>query len=255
MQDSNLNCKQLEDALDAYHDLELDGEQAQSVEAHLAGCATCSARLADIERVVLQIKSLPEVNLTRDLSAVIEAKILSQAGKVSECSEESLVKSDPGESNLVALITPAQSATVKKKSKPHLYWLASAAAVLALCFSFGQFKPLAAPLQEARTAQREAILVADNQLPAVKAGKIEAVQTSSSKKVKPVLLVKKRTTTVTEKMLAETGKSSSGQFIQDRNRNHVNDKDELVAFYEYDTDNASDIGISTNEDGLYAIKL
>lgn len=167
MQDSNLNCQQLEDALDAYYDLELDGEQAEAVEAHLSVCAACTARLVDIENVVTQIKSLPDVALSRDLSSVIEAKILSD--------------------NVIAL-------SPKAKSKTHLYWLASAASVLALCFSLGQFKPLAAPIQE-------------NSAPRA-------------------------------------------------NQNHGNDKDELVAYYEYEnTDNGSDLGINTNEDGLYAIKL
>lgn len=246
MQDSNLDCQQLEDTLDAYFDLELDAVQAEVVELHLAGCASCTARLADIEKVVTQIKSLPDVPMSRDLSSAIEAKILSQGTQVRESSADSVVTFAP-----------------KSKSKTHLYWMASAAAVLALCFSATQFKPQVATNKV--SPQADAGVVADNQLPVVKgsspepkasmSSKIEApTKIAASEKVKAPIVAKKIDSSFAkEKMLPEFGKVGHNHDII---QNHVSDKESVIAFYEYEnTDNASDLGISTNEDGLYAIKL
>jgi ABC-type enterochelin transport system substrate-binding protein len=58
--------------------------------------------------------------------------------------------------------------------------------------------------------------------------------------------------TATEKMLANNKQGDRDT----NNKNNVNDSEEIVAVYDYETiDNASDFGINTNEDGLYAIKL
>lgn len=278
----NLNCKQMEEALDAYFDLELSPEEAEAVELHLADCTACNAKLADIEMVVSQLKSLPAVDWSGDLSDAIEARILAQSQAAS--SEAANPQDSPNASNVVALNSrssarPNSRAGGIKTS----YILASAASILALFFAFSQFSSAptavnkvaqlpakvvpaikqAAPVKEvehnvAPDNGRELANANDNtnENTIVPSKPIKDTSTNSASKVavKPDSSVapkhlKEETTAA--KMLA-----SNKQGDRDTNKNNVNDSEEIVAVYDYETiDSASDFGINTNEDGLYAIKL
>ncbi len=274
----NLNCKQMEEALDAYYDLELSPDEAEAVELHLADCTACNAKLADIEMVVSQLKSLPAVEWSGDLSDAIEARILAQSHAASEATANAKASSEakPETRNVVALNSRSNAPAGGIKTS---YILASAASILALLFAFSQFSSaptavnkvaqlpakvvpaikVAAPVKEveqnaAPDHGRE--LANANEITNVPGQAIKDTATNSSAKVavKPdspaaPKLVKEETTT--EKMLA-----NNKQGDHDTNRNNVNDSEEIVAVYDYETiDSASDFGINTNEDGLYAIKL
>jgi hypothetical protein len=63
------NCKSLYLLLDAYHDEELDSVERSQVEAHLSDCNDCQSKLSDIERVVSSLKNLPQMQMARDLNA------------------------------------------------------------------------------------------------------------------------------------------------------------------------------------------
>lgn len=285
----NLNCKQMEEALDAYYDLELSPEEAEAVELHLADCTSCSAKLADIELVVSQLKSLPAVEWSGDLSDAIEARILAQSQATSgetasaKASADASSKAKPEASNVVAL-NSGSNARVKSPAGGIKtgYILASAASILALFFAFSQFS---APTAVNKVAQlpakvvpaiKEAAPVKEvehnaapdngrelananentNEITSVPSKAIKGTSTNSSSQVavkadtsSAPKLVKDETTT--EKMLA-----NNKQGDHDTNKNNVNDSEEIVAVYDYETiDSASDFGINTNEDGLYAIKL
>ena len=278
----NLNCKQMEEALDAYFDLELSPEEAEAVELHLADCTACNAKLADIEMVVSQLKSLPAVDWSGDLSDAIEARILAQSQAAS--SEAANPQDSPNASNVVALNSrssarPNSRAGGIKTS----YILASAASILALFFAFSQFSSAptavnkvaqlpakvvpaikqAAPVKEvehnvAPDNGRELANANDNtnENTIVPSKPIKDTSTNSASKVavKPdssVAPKRLKEETSTAKMLA-----SNKQGDRDTNKNNVNDSEEIVAVYDYETiDSASDFGINTNEDGLYAIKL
>jgi len=244
MQDPNLKCQQLEDALDAYYDLELSAEEAEAVERHLADCAACTARLAEIDSVVMQVKSVPEVQLSRDLSGDIEAKILALQNKAVEIAPPN---------NVVPFAPP---------SKKKYYWLASAAAVFALCLGLTQLKPTP---DSATLLTHSKVTPADEQVTdhvrdhAYQKPVLPDHVVATKPVVAPALAIKPHQipTTATTQMLAASGNSGGTKdHKQDINQNQINDSEELVALYDYDnTDNASDLGISTNEDGLYAIKL
>ncbi len=63
-----------ETALHEYLDRALDPAAHAGVEAHLAGCSTCTARLAELQALFTALEALPDVPLQRDLSlAVVEA--------------------------------------------------------------------------------------------------------------------------------------------------------------------------------------
>lgn len=280
----------MEEALDAYYDLELSPEEAEAVELHLADCTSCNAKLADIEMVVSQLKSLPAVEWSGDLSDAIEARILAQSHAASEATANATAnpkassEAKPETSNVVAL----NSRSSVRSNAPAGgiktgYILASAASILALFFAFSQFS--SAPTAVNKVAQlpakvapaiKEAAPVKevehnaapDNGRELANANEstsentnvpgkaIKDTSTNSSSKVAVIpdtsaapKLVKEETTT--EKMLA-----SNKQGDRDTNKNNVNDSEEIVAVYDYETiDSASDFGINTNEDGLYAIKL
>jgi hypothetical protein len=278
----NLNCKQMEEALDAYYDLELSPEEAEAVELHLADCTACSSKLADIEMVVSQLKSLPAVEWSGDLSDAIEARILAQSHAAS--GETANPKANPEANNVVALNSRSSSRPNSRAGGIKTgYILASAASILALFFAFSRFS--SAPTAVNKVAQLPAKVVPsikeaapvkevehnaapDNGRELAKANEntnentnvpskaIKDTSTNSSFKVavKPDTSVAPKhlkEETTTEKMLANNKPGD-----RDTNKNNVNDSEEIVAVYDYETiDSASDFGINTNEDGLYAIKL
>jgi len=282
----NLNCKQMEEALDAYYDLELSPEEAEAVELHLADCTACNAKLADIEMVVSQLKSLPAVEWSGDLSDAIEARILaqSQAASGATANAKASPEANPETSNVVALNSRSSARPNSRAGGIKTgYILASAASILALFFAFSQFS--SAPTAVNKVAQlpakvvpaiKEAAPVKEvehnaapdngrelantneitNEIANVPGKAIKDTSTNSASKVavKPdssVAPKRLKEETSTAKMLA-----SNKQGDRDTNKNNVNDSEEIVAVYDYETiDNASDFGINTNEDGLYAIKL
>lgn len=75
MADLTINCTNVEPFLDAYHDGELRSEQRASVEKHISSCEACSKKLADIQLVVTALKSLPRRSAPRDFSENIDAII------------------------------------------------------------------------------------------------------------------------------------------------------------------------------------
>ncbi len=271
MQDSNSKCQQLEEALDAYYDLELSAEEAEVVERHLADCEACTARLAEIDSVVMQVKTIPEVTLSRDLSGDIEAKILAAQAKSGELTPAP-ASSVTASSNVVPF-TPVAS------SKKKYYLVASAAAVIALSFALAQLKPAPSTVASITKPNSTGVVSAQKSEPASGQTAPTIAQTVTQTPVQPPLMQSRLTqarltqtdvstkanlnsastpaNTHTAQMLAATGKSGGvNKHEHDINQNQVNDSEELVALYDYEnTDNALDLGFSTNEDGLYAIKL
>lgn len=270
---SNLNCQQMEEELSAYYDLELSAEEAEAVELHLADCDACATKLAEIDGLVSKLKSLPAVEWSGDLSDAIEARILARA-----------VPAEANSSNVVSINSAVNSSNASESStsvsqfKPR-YVLAVAASILALFFAYTQFsssipaaKVAQAPVLDSKPvlkvtsgqAEQNVTVVeiastpeklvtsgsAVSQLPAVTSHSTPRALKVTAKPSLPELKPAKEVT-MTKKMLAN---SDLGK--RDHNNNNVNDSEEIVAVYDYDTvDSASDFGISTNEDGLYAIKL
>ncbi|MDZ4837814.1 MAG: zf-HC2 domain-containing protein [Candidatus Melainabacteria bacterium] len=79
------NCKNVRELLSSYRDAELDSNERPMVEAHLEGCADCREELAAVEAVVQSLKRLPAATLSKDFSLDIESLIKkSEAQKASE---------------------------------------------------------------------------------------------------------------------------------------------------------------------------
>lgn len=261
-----LNCNQCLEMLDAFHDMELTSAEAKQVEEHLAGCGACREELNQIERMVERLKSLPPIEMQRDLSDVIESKILAaRTGQVKESCELPV----PGAATPVSRASGNQN---ERKVVPlrWLYLAASAAAVLAIFAvvqqgTIGGKGPVvgassssssssgAGPLtangdNAARNAKGSAGL---SPAPSPGAGQTTvAVKPQVEPDARPV---SNRSVAVERKILANAGNKAMAK--ADLDGDHVSDGDEVVALFGEQSTGGSETGLSTNEDGLYAIKL
>jgi hypothetical protein len=80
MESTNPICKQINELLDAFHDGELRGDEQTMVERHLKQCENCTARIADIDRVAVMLKNAP-VPAREGLSARLDS-VIDQQTKV-----------------------------------------------------------------------------------------------------------------------------------------------------------------------------
>ncbi len=62
------DCSQVELELDAFYDGELSPAVRRLVEQHLAACPECQSRLEEIQNLVTCLSSLPQVQPTKDLA-------------------------------------------------------------------------------------------------------------------------------------------------------------------------------------------
>ncbi len=247
--------------MSAYHDAELDSSERSAVEAHLEGCADCREELAAVESVVKSLKTMPPVTLSKDFSLDIESLIKRSEADTAKQSEVVTAKQPaPVASNVVSI----------SKKKPIL-WLAAAAVVamlmVATYFSTtGGGTPVVAnrdgtaPLVKdeqqvaPEIATQEKPLVADSDVtpsdvtPAVPdqsiASKPPVAANPPAKEVThspaPVVAVKKNSPRPTVVHVDDLA-----------------DNQALLAFSELNEegDLYDNSGISTDEDGLYAIKM
>lgn len=61
------SCGDMLELLDAYHDSELNKDETELLESHLAGCESCLHELDRIRTIVAELKALPKVEPVRDL--------------------------------------------------------------------------------------------------------------------------------------------------------------------------------------------
>jgi len=73
MNEPDHNCAEIEPLLDAYHDGELSPAERRVVERHLTLCSLCQARLLEIGRLVASLKGLAEVAPGRDIAEDFDA--------------------------------------------------------------------------------------------------------------------------------------------------------------------------------------
>jgi anti-sigma factor RsiW len=75
------NCAEFEPLLDAFFDGELDSAERQAVSAHAEACEKCTRTLADIGRIAVSLKAFPAFSLHRDVAEEFDS-ILAERKKV-----------------------------------------------------------------------------------------------------------------------------------------------------------------------------
>lgn len=81
MESIEFTCKQIEESLDAFHDGELPAEERAPVQAHLQSCPSCVSKLGEINRVVHALKTMPRVTLSPEASVDLD-KLLERQTKI-----------------------------------------------------------------------------------------------------------------------------------------------------------------------------
>lgn len=81
MQSTNPICKQIEESLDAFHDGELEATERASVEQHLNQCQHCVEKLAEIDRLVHTLKTMPRLVASSEFSSKLD-NLIDQQTKV-----------------------------------------------------------------------------------------------------------------------------------------------------------------------------
>ncbi len=286
MTDVSHNCEQIIPLLDSYHDGESSPDEKVTIESHLAECPVCRQRLSSIGSLVATLKMLPEMSTTVDFADRVEQLILSRensgaintAGGVNKAGSLSNSNSDENGFSAGKVVRFGRAA-----------WAAAAAAVLVLSLLVTQFflHHPALDVASNNTAGTDTRLNSNDKAVTASAensqasprkeqsGSDESGKTESAKAEKNKV---NEQTIPASKMagrrirVADAGASqrqgAGSALSADRNRDALaaaignssvegdNQKQSLVAFSEPESSNiAEEIGITTDEDGLYAIKL
>lgn len=263
-------CGQIVPSLDAYHDNELKDDERKSVEEHLSNCQACSERLSGIKQVVAAVQSMPKASMKRDMTNELD-DILTRSSNVVWFKRPMVAGSIAAAAAIAALalapmllpgIAPANVANKPLEVAP---------------ISPAKNDQTQSPIVETATNKPEGSS-SDNQEKQIanNATKQPEAQNSSSKDKKvetqsPVIAQKPKTTTIVENNASATASSeviakkdttqpptpqASNTNTTDTSKNAANcDEGKVIAYFGDIDQNAMDVGISTDEDGLYAIKL
>lgn len=252
MQEPNLDkCQSVFELLDAYLDTELSTEETAAVEAHLAECGDCSERLRQLKSLVEKLNQLPEVPMPRDLSSAIEAKITAL----------SAVK------NTKIVELPSTKYVVPFAVK---FAALSAVAAAVLFFVVGNLShtgksaldnpPVEASKPQSALRSPANLKQAPEVSPVTLAVKPEAQEAAIAVRAPEAASNKTAAGEVPAEEVAllpvNSGAEKHNLGKEGKHSLESASGGDLIAEYsELSSDGSEDYGISTNEDGLYAIKL
>jgi len=270
---TNHLCK-IRELLDAYHDGEVTAAEREQIERHLNVCDACKQALTQIRSLSSLLRCLPQPHLEKDFAEQIEQAISAQPSNVLECAaiqelldayydgelpeaehdqvashisgcldcDRSLGEISKVVDSLKQLPPPQMKIDVAAdfdkilaaKDKPVIFsrvWAFSIAAACALLlFAFHSFNGAVAPNPEVAATQAGVNHEEIAELPA-------------AQPVKPSLGVQKAT--IIKTRIESVPRSMVGR---------TNPQD-MIALNDNDPSMAEELGITTDEDGLYAIKL
>ena len=255
--ESNENCEQVRELLHDFHDAELSAKDHDSVQGHLDGCAACRSSLAEIQSLAALLKSLPRQEMTRDFADVLADRI------------------DSGED---------QGKVLQFKASPVLIGVAAAACLMLLAFSIphmsntdsgdtpqvansgGEGQPSAPATGSVNVATVED--KADGSLERLtETSDEDGASSAPVTKVLPEKVAEvKKPESVPSKAIAKVDQKApdvvalrpveSAPVQQEKEQVQLLANEAVVAFDGDEPDNLfSQMGVGTDEDGLYAIKL
>lgn len=278
---ANDNCLDMKELISAYHDAELDAEEHRRVEEHLASCSACREELATVESAVRSLKSLSPAKLSVDFADDIDAIIKrAEAGGASKVPVKEPTGTAP-DSNVRANVVP-----FKRKSQKA--WLAVAAAITvtllaAAYFVNGGSGPAVVAdgpenvmrsvdqADEYEIASSEDIpsLSDTNDEPSISEAVAPEIATTGGVDVKAksdTIRVQKENASSShmkdDSVIAQAPKVQHSGVSSDKRAprtelfvDDLSDNEALVALSDSYDDGGIFDGISTDEDGLYAIKM
>lgn len=269
MQDATNNCQKIQELLSAYRDLELAEEENAQVKLHLGACDECTREANAIEAVAATLLQVPRVSMKSDMADKLEALIAAQVADTSPAGTEV----EEGGPKVVSF-------------RKRLVWgsLAAAAAAAVLLVAVPIFTSnnqvadnsvkQVAPVKE--EAPQQPLVANDSGAAQMIANEVtaptqvtaadestapspNAVATSGSvqevrKIEKPEVARNKTAAAVPVVATSQTAPKAVRERTIDATLDTINETEALVAFSS-DDNLFEDCGISTDEDGLYAIKL
>lgn len=294
------NCDQMSELLDAYHDHELADDERILVEQHVSQCAACESKLADIARLVLDLRAMPRFMPARDIVDSIDfdkliahstessSEVLSLVAPSAQPTLPPVTISSEEQSDRPAAV-PSSGKVVPMRSRFFGGVFAAAVAVAALAFAVVLNKPnpeptgvALAPGSRPAVAQSPAHIAPSESGPAVVANNSEqpaaapqqdstVKQRSESSNVgnrhsgESVVAVKPpknqsgqaAETSLIASSAVDSGTSrevTSGNTQIATAYNDAESSIEIAALSEGD-DMTDSLGVATDEDGLYEIKI
>jgi hypothetical protein len=215
------DCSELEILLDAFYDNELSQEEEALVSNHVKQCDPCQNKVKQIGQVAVSLRDLPRLSMPKELATDWEA-IIRNAVDIpdKELVQEQAPVAEKALDNVVPMMRASAKAGQKFAWRRSLALPVAAATVLLVLATAGmQLRPTPTTLLDQTT-----------QTP------IEAASSQDPHSPKLAL------------------RSHSSDAVSDVGTSNANG--ELLAVYSGESNLATEeLGISTDEDGLYALKL
>lgn len=252
------NCHPILELLDAYHDGELDQQEQSQVKSHLDACSSCSNSLARITELVVDLKSLPRVQPSKDIVASIDFSKIDSA------------------TNNVLVLQPKANVLpfTAAKTKIGIFTAVAAAAALIFAINFKQApggidQPVAIHPDKAPQATQQIAQTTDHTNSASKQSTpsnttLEVASTKDNSKTDlPIVHQPNLTASPEPKQRIAAQPKTSGsskpviqqEVLQDDKQN-MDSVNEIAMFTDSSNGAGADaLGISTDEDGLYDIKI
>ncbi len=228
------DCGSFTELLDAYHDNELAAGERSDVEKHLSACNPCSQKLSDIAAVSSRLKSLPKIEPSRDI--------------VGEMQFENKQKNNvlPFRKHRIAIATAAAAAVAivfainfKPANQPTVAVKPQTAPTLTAQQAMQTTAPAKQPSNETEQASATAPEIASN------TGTEEATTVGLAA---PEPEQKQPTA---QKQVPETQVADLTKPKADDSK----EQNEIALMPEITATGADALGIATDEDGLYDIKI
>lgn len=271
MSSKNSQCENFAAMLDAFVDNELDGSEAQSVGEHISGCDDCQRQVKEIEVLKSTLSSLPRKQMKFDLADNFDELLAKQTPPVLR--EQTNVVALRGKHKwLVATASAAAVAVIaiaaaiisndghQQLAQSHSSETKNVATTERVGRENGAFDessggrtaPQNLDTQPAKVASSTDSLVA-----ASDAHKTAGAHLSdeTERLAKEAQTAPHREERAAAPVVAQEPAGASIVPAAQSLSSNRPASSEILALYEDDDGISSDIGVSTDEDGLYAIKL
>lgn len=237
-------CQPLLELLDAYHDGELETSERSKVEEHLKNCQPCTDKLSAIGAVASSLKSMPRLEPSRDIVGEMQFEEKSNVVPFARKNKFALVTAAAAVALVFAFnFKPASQTDLASKQTAQTQTIASTKGANSSNSGTNEANQTVVPEQQGNkissTANPEIASTSGTELPANLPVSSHAQKKDSSsdsaQKAEPK-------TQVAELPKATTDNSQAQQ-------------NEIALMPEISASGADALGIATDEDGLYDIKI